>query len=288
MPTKVTAFGQTDRGIVRAQNEDAFLIADLAGGDLGASVSRFEVGQRGVLLAVSDGMGGHKAGEVASALVLESLERSMAIQAVSEEPDVLMNTATVQANHEVWEAAHHPGREHMGATLTAVFIRNRTAHVATVGDSRAYLLRNGVIKQVSHDQSYVQFLVDSGAMTPEEAKHSAMRNIILQAMGLKPTVKVALGCLELRQRDCFLLCSDGLSNSVTEDELRDLVLTSSTVAEAAAKMIALANQRGGEDNITVIVAGVSGDLLPVVEGERISRTWRVLQEFDASDARSQA
>jgi serine/threonine protein phosphatase PrpC len=282
MPTRVTACGQTDTGIVRSHNEDAFLIADLAGGDLGAAISRFEVGNRGVLLAVSDGMGGHQAGEVASALVLESLERSMAGQAVSEPPDALMEKATARANRDVWEAAHHPGREHMGATLEAVFIRDTVAHIATVGDSRAYLVRNGIIQQVSHDQSYVQFLLDTGAMTPAEAKRSEHRNVILQAMGLKPDVKVALGRLELRQRDCFLVCSDGLSNKVTDEELRDLVLTSSKVAEAAAKMIALANQRGGEDNITVIVAGVSGDLLPLVAGERISRTWQVLKEFDVA------
>jgi protein phosphatase len=282
MPTRLTACGQTDRGIVRAHNEDAFVIADLAGSDLGGTISRFEIGKRGVLLAVSDGMGGHQAGEVASALVLESLARSMAGQTVGEEPDALMEKATTQANHDVWEAAHHPGREHMGATLTAVFIRDTVAHIATVGDSRAYLVRNGVIKQVSHDQSYVQFLLDTGVMSPEEAKHSAVRNVILQAMGVKPDVTVALGRLELRQRDCFLLCSDGLSNKVNDDELRDLVLTSSKVAEAAAKMIALANKRGGEDNITVIVAGVSGDLLPLVAGERISRTWHVLKDFDAA------
>jgi protein phosphatase len=282
MPTKLTAFGQTDKGLVRPANEDAFIIADLAGGDLGTSVSRFEIGKRGVLLAVSDGMGGHQAGEVASALVLQSLERSMAAQTVGEEPDALMQKATERANHDVWDAAHVPGREHMGATLTAVFIRDTCAHVATVGDSRAYLVRNGTIKQVTHDQSYVQFLLDTGMMTPQEAKHSAVRNVILQAMGIKPSVKVALGRLELRQRDCFLLCSDGLSGKVEEDELRDLVLTSTKLSEAAARMVELANKRGGEDNITVIVAGVSGDLLPIVPGERISHTWRVLQEFEAA------
>jgi PPM family protein phosphatase len=280
MTTKLTAFGKTDKGLVRSGNEDAFVLADLAGGDLGASVARFEVGTRGVLLAVSDGMGGHQAGEVASALVLESLHRSMALQDLAEEPDALMEKAAAQANREVWEAAHHPGREHMGATLTAVFIRNKTAYVATVGDSRAYLIRGGIIKQVSHDQSYVQFLLDSGVINAEEAKHSEVRNIILQAMGLKPTVKVALGRLELRQRDCFLLCSDGLSNKLTEEEIRDVVLGASSVGEAASRLIDLANGRGGEDNITAIVAGVSGDLLPVVTGERISGTWRVLQEFE--------
>ncbi len=279
--TRLTAFGQTDKGLVRAANEDAFVIADLVGGDLGNSVGRFEVGERGVLLAVSDGMGGHQAGEIASALVLESLERSMAAQGANEPPDALMARATSQANRTVWEAARYPGREKMGATLTALFIRNKTAHIATVGDSRAYLLRNGVISQMSHDQSQVQLLVDRGVLTPEEAKHSMMRNIILQAMGLKPDVKIGLGRLELRQRDCFLLCSDGLSNKVEDDELRRVVLTSSSVQNAASALVALANQRGGEDNVTVIVAGVSGDLPAIQADEPLSGSWSVLRQFDA-------
>lgn len=282
MTTKLTAFGQTDIGLVRTHNEDAFVIADLVSGHLGCSVGRLEIGARGVLLAVSDGMGGHLAGEVASALVLESLERELAKQDGVEDLDVLMEQATSRANRDVWEAAKQPGRTGMGATLTAVFIRHKMAHVATVGDSRVYLLRNGAITQVSRDQSYVQFLIDRGALTPDAAKTFEARSVVLQAMGVAPDVKVALGRLELRQRDCLLLCSDGLSNKVEEHELRELVLTSTKLQEAAGKMIELANARGGEDNITVLLAGVSGDLLPVAPGEPLSETWRVLQEFDVA------
>lgn len=281
MTTNLTAFAQTDKGLVRARNEDAFVIADLAGGDLGESVGRFEIGKRGIVLAVSDGMGGHQAGDVASALVLESLKRSMAADAGVEEPDALMETAALRANRDVWEASHSPGREKMGATLSAVFIRSRSAHVATVGDSRVYLIRNGEIAQVSHDQSYVQFLLDTGVMNEAEARRSSARNVVLQAMGLTSNLEIELGRLELRERDCFLLCSDGLSNKVEDGELRDIVVTSSCVEHAARRLVASANARGGEDNVTVIVAGVSGGLLPAVHGEPISSTWRVLREFDA-------
>ena len=113
----------------------------------------------------------------------------------------------------------------MGATLTAVFIHGSTAYIAEVGDSRAYLVRNGHIEQVTRDQSYVQLMIDSGTMSPEEAKNSQLSNVILQAMGLSESVQVALGRLDLRQRDCFVLCSDGLSGLVSADEIRDVVLT---------------------------------------------------------------
>jgi serine/threonine protein phosphatase PrpC len=168
----------------------------------------------------------------------------------------------------------------MGATLTAVFIRGDVAHIAEVGDSRAYLLRGGVIEQVTKDQSYVQLLVDRVGMTHEEAKRTGFNNVVLQAMGLQPDVTVAMGRLELRQRDCFLLCSDGLSNKVPADDLRAIVLSSRRLDSACAAMIELAKQRGGEDNITAIVAGVSGDLPALVAGENVADTLEILQEFD--------
>jgi serine/threonine protein phosphatase PrpC len=284
MPVNLMVYGQTDVGLVRRSNEDAFVIADLTGGSAlqRQRIARFEIGHRGVLLAVSDGLGGHQAGELASALVVESLRRSMAQRIASslEGDDALMEEATRRANREVWEAAHYPGREKMGATLTAVFIRGRTAHIAEVGDSRAYLLRGGVIEQITRDQSYVQLLVDQGALTSEQAERSGFNNVILQAMGLAPDVRVALGRLELRQWDCFVLCSDGLSNKVAADELRSIVLSSRRLDAACVRMIELAKQRGGEDNITVIVAGVSGDLPAIVPGEKIAETLEVLQEFD--------
>jgi serine/threonine protein phosphatase PrpC len=281
MPVNLTAYGKTDVGRVRRNNEDAFVVADLTGNRVlqEQHIARFEVGQCGVLLAVSDGMGGYKAGEVASALVVESLRRSMAQQPATRS-DALLEQAARRANREVWEAAHCAGREGMGATLTAVFIHGTTAHIAEVGDSRAYLLRRGVIKQVTHDQSCVQRLVDRGQMTDEEAQRSHLSNVILQAMGRAPDLRVALARLDLRQRDCFLLCSDGLYRKIAAEELRAIVLKARRLDEACVRMIDLANKRGGDDNITAIVAGVSGDLPPLVPGERISSTLAVLQDYE--------
>jgi serine/threonine protein phosphatase PrpC len=287
MTVNVTVYAQTDIGLVRKSNEDAFSIADLTAGSLIGEqrMARFEVGERGVLLAVSDGMGGHKAGEVASALVVESLQRSMASNAGRESSEAALENAALQANRDVWQAARYPGREHMGATLTALFVHDKTAYIAEVGDSRAYLLRGGEITQVTHDQSYVQLLVDSGAMSPSEAKDSPLSNVVLQAMGLNPEVSVALGKLDLRQRDCLVLCSDGLSNKLSADDLRQVILASPRLDTACATLVDEAKRRGGDDNITAIVAGVDGDLPPIASGESIAETFFVLREFHPSTSR---
>ena len=287
MPVSLTVVARTDIGLVRKTNEDAFVIADLTGGSLidGQPIAKFEIGQRGVLLAVSDGMGGHKAGEVASALVVESLRRSMALQPAHGPSDALLEKAALQANLDVWTAARHAGREGMGATLTAVFVHDRTATIAEVGDSRAYLVRGGQIKQVTRDQSYVQLMVDSGAMAPEEAKRSDFGSVILQAMGLQETVQVALGRLDLRERDCFVLCSDGLSALVSAEEIRGTVLTAGRPDAVCAQLVD-SPKRGGGDNVTVIVAGVSGNLPPFAADESISDALLVVQEFELPSPRS--
>ncbi|MDP9150056.1 MAG: protein phosphatase 2C domain-containing protein [Myxococcota bacterium] len=281
MGVSLAVYGETDVGLVRATNEDAFVIVDLTSGASVAPkrMTRCDVGDRGVLMAVSDGIGGHQAGEVASALVIESMCREMASVHPGESSEARLERAVVHANREVWQAGQFPGRENMGATLTALFVCGRTAFVAEVGDSRAYLLRGGQIAQVTRDQSYVQLLVDSGAMSADQAKTSGLSNVVLQAMGLKPEVSVALGKIDLRERDCLVLCSDGLSNKLGDDELRQIILTAPRLDLAGAQLVAAAKARGGEDNITAIVAGVSGDLPPLVSGESIAETFFVLQEF---------
>jgi PPM family protein phosphatase len=289
MTVRLTVAGRSDTGRVRARNEDSFVVADLSGGSLGgqAGTARFEVGERGVLLAVSDGMGGHKAGEVASALVVQSLPQRLGELAGRMPDDALLERAVLEANRTVREAAHAPGREKMGATLTALYVHGPTVHIAEVGDSRAFVVRGGVIQQVTRDQSYVQLLIDAGAVRPDQAEHSPMRGVILQSMGQEKPVRVALGRLELRRRDCFVLCSDGLSNKVAAEEIRDVLRASRSTDEACTRLVDLANERGGEDNITVIVAGVSGELPEQTGAERIEDTWEVLKDFDAPMPMSQ-
>ena len=245
----LTVYGQTDIGLVRKTNEDAFVIADLTSGNVvqQQTIVRFQVGERGVLLAVSDGMGGASAGEVASAMVVESMRRSMTMVPSTEPSNALVERAATTANREVWTAARQPGRAGMGATLTALYLHGTAMHIAEVGDSRAYLLRGGVLQQVTRDQSYSQLLLEAGALTPDQAAFAPLQNVILQAMGTKPAVSVALGRLELRQRDCFVLCSDGLSNKVSADEMRQVILAAPRMDAACATLIELAKQRGGDD-----------------------------------------
>ena len=279
-PFYLSVAGHTDIGRVREKNEDAFVVADLTGGALLDKVphARFDVGERGVLLAVSDGMGGAQAGEVASALVVETLTLAMANAPADAPRDALMNDAVQKAHRAVWDVAKRESKK-MGATLTAVFVHAGRAYIAEVGDSRAYLIRGGKMCQLTHDQSMVQMLVDTGVIEPEQALDSPIRNVILQAMGNQPNVKVALAKLELRDRDCLVLCSDGLTGMVQDDEIRDVVLASGRPEVASKQLVELANARGGKDNITVVLAGVGGNLTRPGVGESINDTFEVLASF---------
>jgi serine/threonine protein phosphatase PrpC len=277
--------GRTDTGRVRLNNEDAFVAADLTRGqssDPPRWNGRIEVGDRGALLAVSDGMGGAQAGELASALVVSSLARALAAQPAGQPSHVRITGAVENAHRAVWTEASHRGIK-MGATLTAAYVRSypqaAAAYVAEVGDSRAYLIRGGRLTQLTKDQSYVQMLVDAGTVDPQHAQSLPFRNVILQAMGHQPDVSVALGRLDLRARDCLLLCSDGLSAEVSDDEIRGTVLSSTDLVAASDRLIDVANARGGRDNTTVLLVGVSGDLPQAGTQEPIEQTYRILETF---------
>jgi PPM family protein phosphatase len=269
----LTVYGQTDRGKVRKNNEDAFVIADLTRTPPVYATSApiaLAVSDRGVLLAVSDGMGGEQAGEVASALALQSLRSEMK-HGEATTAEAALRKSVEKANDRVWSVARETGRAGMGATLTAVLFHDVRAYVAEIGDSRAYLLRGRRFMQLTHDQSYVQLLVDLGTLTEEQAEHCEYKNVILQAVGSKPHVVVALNRVSLRRRDRVLLCSDGLTRAVRDQEMHGIVATATTVDSACARLVELANQRGGEDNITVVLAAVDGECLPAFTSEaRIS------------------
>jgi serine/threonine protein phosphatase PrpC len=284
----VLVSAKTDVGRTRQTNEDSCSITELATGDVIDALDRdrkIDVGARGVLLALSDGMGGHQAGEVASALVLESLQAELRREA-NKPIERQLEEAIRRANAQVRAAAQTADREGMGATLVAVFIRGTQAYIAEVGDSRGYLLRAGRLRQMTRDQSLVQLLVDQGVMTPSEARRAPGKNVILQAVGLESDVRVAIGRLELRRGDRLLLCSDGVTNEVSDDELRQM-MTDCAPRAACETMIALANERGGNDNQTVIVADVLGeDLAEPVEFETVTSTFEVLQAFQANRKRA--
>jgi serine/threonine protein phosphatase PrpC len=274
--------GRTDVGNVRTNNEDSLVVADLSGNGLAlaaGSDARFNVGDRGVLLAVSDGMGGLTAGEVASALVIDGLPHAIREGRASAPTEELLDAGVRKVNAKVWNAAQQKGIR-MGATLTAVYVDGPVAWIAEVGDSRAYLIRAGGITQLTKDQSLVQRLVDSGTLSPEEAAHSPHRGVILQAMGHGPDVSVALGRLELRSLDCLVLCSDGLTTHLSDDDIRNVVLSATDLTAACQQLVELAKERGGTDNITVVLGGVDGPLpQPRVSRTDLAETFEVVRQF---------
>ena len=230
-------------------------------GDEG-SLKKCRVGEQGLLLAVSDGMGGAEAGELASFLVCESLRDELTAPKKSS-TGTLVREAVERANSVVLDAAgESPKRSGMGATLTAVLVRGDHAYVAGVGDSRCYIIRLNRIRQLTRDQSLVESLVELGHITREEAETSPHKNIILQALGTRPQVAVELSRLQLCRGDMLLLCSDGLSGKVNDEELKALALEGPTIEEACRRMIEVARARGGEDNITVVLSHFSGAGLP--------------------------
>jgi PPM family protein phosphatase len=259
---EVQAFALSDVGRVRSSNEDSFFIADLTAktrveknGKL-----RFSSGARGSLFAVADGMGGAAAGEMASRIGLRTLYREL--QDLSGDlrngdgnlmQEVLIDSVG-SANSRVFETAQrNPEYAGMGTTLTVVLELAGIAVVGQVGDSRAYLLREDGIRQLTRDQSLVAHRVSIGEITEEEARRHPERNILLQALGVRPTVEVALRSFSLRPGDVILLCSDGLHAQMTASEIYSVVTESVSPEAACADLIELANKRGGPDNITAVL-----------------------------------
>jgi protein phosphatase len=258
---QVSVYAGTDIGMHRSGNEDAFLVADLTTGavGLGPEMSTHPVGERGSLLIVSDGMGGAAAGEVASELAVTTIREALMESPPQIETVNQLRLATEAANERIWnEAQANPELSGMGATVTAVIAQGGLVYIAQVGDSRAYLIRGRQIKQLTRDQSFAQMLIDAGAIQPEQAA-SIPQNVIMQALGTQPNVKVAMSTVWLCRGDCLLLCSDGLSNKLGPDEMKQTVEQTSDLKTACRAMISAANERGGEDNITVVLARFDGE-----------------------------
>jgi len=265
----VSAF--TDVGMKRKMNEDALLLADLTNFNFsfGARINTGHLSERGALLAVADGMGGAAGGEIASELAVTTLRDELTQSLNMESVSLRLKEAVENTNLRIWEyAQQHPELRGMGTTLTAALISDGLAYVAQVGDSRGYLLRGEKITQITKDQSFVQRLVDAGLLDEEGAQIHPQRNLLLQSLGVEPTVKVILTEFPLCRNDYLLLCSDGLSNKISPQEMRQALQESNSVSETCRKLIEEANQRGGEDNITVIVARFHGDAFPAGNEEQ--------------------
>jgi serine/threonine protein phosphatase PrpC len=249
---KLISFGKTDQGKMRTNNEDAFLENDHLG-----------------LYAVADGIGGNEGGEVASRLAVEALSsmlseqlgvsRSSAAFHDSSEADqhsALMRGAVAFANTTIIRAAaQDPALAGMGTTVTAVLLRPRASIFAHVGDSRVYLLHHGMLTQLTDDHSLVAEQVRAGLITPEQARMSTYRHVISRSVGIHPHVLVDLGIFEVEKNDVLLLCTDGLTEMVRDDDIAR-ILGSGNPSASAESLIRLANDNGGVDNITVVVVSI--------------------------------
>ncbi len=284
----VHVFGRTDIGRTREHNEDTFAVADLTTfiASLQPEVRQHTLGPRGTLFMVADGMGGAAAGEIASAMaveaVLEELDvRWRASQSADEETFAhALRAATETANARIHAYAQsHPENRGMGTTATIAGLLNDTLFLCQVGDSRGYLVRGGTAIQITKDQSLMQKLIEAGELTPEEAEVSERRNIILQALGPEPHVKVDLTSQQVMAGDVLILCSDGLSGQVRAHEIAEVVHAEADLMEVCKKLIGLANEAGGPDNITVVAARFEGDGLAVRDAETVQH--RVYRGSDA-------
>ncbi len=264
---RISLFAKTDVGRTREHNEDCYLVVDLSPPNpaLTPKVREHTLGEKGSIFVVADGMGGASAGEVASQMATQVIFDRMVTSWVQDRRTDLrsFNSALEDAIQDANQGIHRmalaePDLQGMGTTLTAVGVLGKDLTFAQVGDSRAYLIRDGEIEQVTKDQSLARHLVDEGQMTEADAEMSPGKNIILQALGPRPSVDVVFAQRKARRGDALVLCSDGLSGVVQEGEIRDTVDGCQDPAVACEDLVELANSRGGPDNVTVIVARLDG------------------------------
>jgi protein phosphatase len=237
---KVT--GRSDTGRVRKNSEDHLLVDERLG-----------------LLIIADGMGGHAGGEVASALAAEAIatyvKGHLAESGPAEQTAALLHDAIRVADEAIWATADaHRGLRGMGTTVVLALCQGDQVHIAHVGDSRAYLLDNGVLRQLTEDHSVVARLIKAGQLTPRKARSHPLRHQITRSLGNRQAV-AELHCLTWQRGDLLLLCSDGLTNMVQDHAIEKLILRAGTDVQAACEaLIVQANAHGGHDNISVILA----------------------------------
>src|SRR5215471_6043795 len=291
----VELHAKTDVGRVRRGNEDNFLLLDLTaarawsgsdGAENPADMREFAVGDHGLVLVVSDGMGGALAGDVASRMAIEAVRDVLlgknndgnGCDADASLVDCLKN-ATLEANRNIHYKSLEDSRcSGMGATLTGAAIKDDKLDLVQVGDSRAYVMRGQQIRLATKDQSLVQQLVDVGQISEAEAETHMFRNVILQALGAQNELTPATARIQLRDGDMLLLCSDGLSGKLRNEEIRHIVSDAEDLGAACNALVAEANNRGGEDNITVVLARFTGDDLRDPNDDRITVELPVLDD----------
>jgi serine/threonine protein phosphatase PrpC len=253
---QIVSSGLSDVGRVRTNNEDSFRIVEALN-----------------LFILSDGMGGEAHGEVASEMAVdvvnkycESGKEDSGATVLDEAPSNFssqtrrLKNAIAKANFQIFQSAQqNPEQRGMGATITALWLNETLLSIAHVGDSRAYLLRSGNLQQLTNDHSLVAEQVRRGLITPQQAEESEMQSVLLRALGAHPEVEIDVDEVGIIPRDVLLLCSDGLTRMVTEPEIAGALQAETVPSAAAERLIALANENGGVDNVTVIVVRFEDD-----------------------------
>jgi PPM family protein phosphatase len=235
--------GRTDPGRKRRRNEDAFVLDP-------------------PLFVVADGMGGAQAGEVASRLAAAAFREFH--EADELEPEERVTAIIQEANRRIYERARSDAQvSGMGTTITAALLAETSVALGHVGDSRAYRLRQGVLEQLTEDHSLVADLVRSGRLAPEEADAHPQRSVITRALGTDPEVDVDMSTIAAEPGDVFLLCSDGLTTMVDDEEIIATITGASTLDQATKSLVKAANRAGGEDNVTVVLFSLSVDAEPL-------------------------
>lgn len=278
---KLSFAALTDTGLVRQNNEDCFLVFDAAAGV--AVTPPPPSGQgvvspdgRGVLFAVADGMGGALAGEVASRLAMDVLREAAERidEAAGEERtrDILRD-GIVEANRRIHaQSQENPRQRGMGTTLTAAFVHRGRIRFFQVGDSKGFLARKGKLHPMTKDHSLIGRLVDDKVISEKDAERlEGGRNIILQALGAEPTVKIDYSEASLGGGDTVVLCTDGLHGSVRRQEIEERVAATPDCGKLCADLVGLARERGGSDNITVLAAFVEEGPPPAPDGGLLHR-----------------
>lgn len=234
-------FSMTDVGRRREMNQDYMYTSETA------------VGMLPNLYIVADGMGGHKAGEYASRFTVEKMVEVISKEKAKEPVAALKGAMTV-ANHELFtEAGSDAGKAGMGTTVVAATVVGNRMYVANVGDSRLYIINHEAITQITRDHSLVEEMVRMGEMDKEDAKNHPDKNIITRAVGVIPEVTADFFEVEVKPEDTILLCSDGLTNMIEDEEIKKIVLGQRDIVEKAEKLVKTANENGGRDNITVVL-----------------------------------
>ncbi|WP_335870671.1 Stp1/IreP family PP2C-type Ser/Thr phosphatase [Bacillus sp. 2205SS5-2] len=233
----------TDTGKVRQHNEDHGGVFVNSHGDR--------------LAIVADGMGGHNAGDIASEMAVELLaqywQQTDKFETAQASED-WFNTHILNVNKKIYEhASEHPGCEGMGTTVVAAICTNRFLTIANIGDSRGYIHNETGLHQMTNDHSFVNELVRTGQISREDAEMHPRKNVLLRALGTENSVEVDVKTIMFEEEDLLLLCSDGLSNKLSEDEMMIILTSSTSLQDRAQNMIGLANEHGGEDNISIVL-----------------------------------